>query len=105
MGFIFGAVVWLRNLIIGDSAPLRVIQDSIEILGYVLFRLNFIVLLGGWLQVLFPIAGMEQFLVSHLYWEATSFKVKIQHFPTFLFHKKAQSSKIVSNSRLLLILI
>ncbi|KAK9227856.1 hypothetical protein WN944_020800 [Citrus x changshan-huyou] len=33
VGFIFGAVVWLRNLIIGDSAPLRVIQDSIEILG------------------------------------------------------------------------
>lgn len=33
VGFIFGAVVWLRNLIIGDGAPLRVIQDSIEILG------------------------------------------------------------------------
>ena len=95
MGFIFGAVVWLRNLIIGDSAPLRVIQDSIEILGYVLFWLNFIVLLGGWLQVLFPIiAGMEQFLVSHLYWEATSFEVKMQHFPTFLFHKQAQSNKL-----------
>lgn len=45
--------MWLRNLIIGDGAPLRVIQDSIEILGYVLFRLNFIVLLGGWLLVIF----------------------------------------------------
>lgn len=33
VGFIFGAVVWLRNLIIGENAPFRVIQDSIEILG------------------------------------------------------------------------
>lgn len=33
VGFIFGSVVWLRNLVIGDGAPLRVIQDSIEILG------------------------------------------------------------------------
>ncbi|KAJ4714030.1 Auxin efflux carrier family protein [Melia azedarach] len=33
VGFIFGAVVWLRNLIIGDSAPLRVIHDSIKIVG------------------------------------------------------------------------
>ncbi|OWM68335.1 protein PIN-LIKES 7-like [Punica granatum] len=33
LGFIFGAVTWLRNLIIGDSAPLRVIQDSVKLLG------------------------------------------------------------------------
>ncbi|XP_044494485.1 protein PIN-LIKES 5-like isoform X2 [Mangifera indica] len=33
IGFIFGAITWLRNLIIGDEAPLRVIQDSIKILG------------------------------------------------------------------------
>lgn len=33
LGFIFGAVTWLRNLIIGDNAPLRVIQDSIKLLG------------------------------------------------------------------------
>ncbi|KAH7519810.1 protein PIN-LIKES 7 [Ziziphus jujuba] len=33
VGFIFGAVSWLRNLIIGESAPLRVIQDSIQLLG------------------------------------------------------------------------
>ncbi|XP_044469796.1 protein PIN-LIKES 7-like [Mangifera indica] len=33
IGFIFGAITWLRNLIIGDGAPLRVIQDSIKILG------------------------------------------------------------------------
>ncbi|KAJ0098234.1 hypothetical protein Patl1_29296 [Pistacia atlantica] len=33
VGFIFGAVTWLRNLIIGDGAPLRVFQDSIKILG------------------------------------------------------------------------
>ncbi|KAK9284324.1 hypothetical protein L1049_023495 [Liquidambar formosana] len=33
LGFIFGATTWLRNLIIGDSAPLRVIQDSVKLLG------------------------------------------------------------------------
>ncbi|KAK6154042.1 hypothetical protein DH2020_013681 [Rehmannia glutinosa] len=33
VGFIFGAVSWLRNLIIGDNAPLRVIDDSIVLLG------------------------------------------------------------------------
>ncbi|KAK4764024.1 hypothetical protein SAY87_013462 [Trapa incisa] len=33
LGFIFGAVTWLKNLIIGDAAPLRVIQDSIKLLG------------------------------------------------------------------------
>ncbi|XP_031117431.1 protein PIN-LIKES 7-like [Ipomoea triloba] len=33
LGFLFGAVTWLRNLIIGDSAPLRVIQDSVTLLG------------------------------------------------------------------------
>lgn len=32
-GFIFGAVPWLKNLLIGDDAPLRVIQDSITLLG------------------------------------------------------------------------
>lgn len=32
-GFLFGAVGWLRNLIIGDNAPLRVIQDSLQSLG------------------------------------------------------------------------
>ncbi|CAL5371424.1 unnamed protein product [Camellia sinensis] len=33
VGFFFGAVPWLKNLIIGDNAPLRVIQDSIKLLG------------------------------------------------------------------------
>ncbi|XP_042507933.1 protein PIN-LIKES 7-like [Macadamia integrifolia] len=33
MGFIFGCVPFLRNLIIGKTAPLRVIQDSIKLLG------------------------------------------------------------------------
>lgn len=32
-GFIFGAVTFLRKLIIGDTAPLHVIQDSITLLG------------------------------------------------------------------------
>ncbi|KAJ7944035.1 Auxin efflux carrier family protein [Quillaja saponaria] len=33
LGFTFGAITWLRNLIIGEDAPLRVIQDSIQLLG------------------------------------------------------------------------
>lgn len=33
LGLIFGAITWLRNLIIGESAPLRVIQDSVTLLG------------------------------------------------------------------------
>lgn len=33
LGFLFGAVTWLRNLIIGESAPLRAIQDSVKLLG------------------------------------------------------------------------
>ncbi|KAF5753111.1 auxin efflux carrier family protein [Tripterygium wilfordii] len=33
IGFVFGAVTWLRNLIIGETAPLRVIQDSVKLLG------------------------------------------------------------------------
>ncbi|CAH2042977.1 unnamed protein product [Thlaspi arvense] len=33
LGFVFGATNWLRNLIIGENAPLRVIQDSVKLLG------------------------------------------------------------------------
>ncbi|RZC48609.1 hypothetical protein C5167_017036 [Papaver somniferum] len=33
LGFAFGATPWLKSLIIGDGAPLRVIQDSIKLLG------------------------------------------------------------------------
>ncbi|GKV21878.1 hypothetical protein SLEP1_g31814 [Rubroshorea leprosula] len=33
IGFIVGAIPWLKNLIIGNGAPLRVIQDSIKLLG------------------------------------------------------------------------
>ncbi|KAG8383711.1 hypothetical protein BUALT_Bualt04G0042300 [Buddleja alternifolia] len=33
LGLIFGAVTWLRNLLIGENAPLRVIDDSIKLLG------------------------------------------------------------------------
>ncbi|KAG9442549.1 hypothetical protein H6P81_018403 [Aristolochia fimbriata] len=32
-GFLFGAVPWLKSLLIGSNAPLRVIQDSIKLLG------------------------------------------------------------------------
>ncbi|KAK3023424.1 hypothetical protein RJ639_042812 [Escallonia herrerae] len=33
VGFIIGAVPWLKKLIIGDDAPLRVIQDCFKLLG------------------------------------------------------------------------
>ncbi|GMJ07852.1 PIN-LIKES 7 [Hibiscus trionum] len=33
LGLMFGATAWLRNLIIGAGAPLRVIQDSTKLLG------------------------------------------------------------------------
>ncbi|KAL0431039.1 UNVERIFIED_CONTAM: protein PIN-LIKES 7 [Sesamum radiatum] len=33
IGLIFGGVTWLRNLIIGENAPLRVIDDSLKLLG------------------------------------------------------------------------
>ncbi|KAL3838822.1 hypothetical protein ACJIZ3_023413 [Penstemon smallii] len=33
LGLVFGSVTWLRDLIIGNNAPLRVIDDSIKLLG------------------------------------------------------------------------
>ncbi|CAN1288343.1 Protein PIN-LIKES 7, partial [Linum perenne] len=33
LGFLFGATPFLRNLIVGEAAPLRVVQDSITLLG------------------------------------------------------------------------
>lgn len=33
VGFFVGAISWLKNFIIGDNAPLRVIQDSVKLLG------------------------------------------------------------------------
>ncbi|KAK9164893.1 hypothetical protein Scep_000084 [Stephania cephalantha] len=33
LGFIFGSVPWLKKLIVGDDAPLRVIQDSVRLLS------------------------------------------------------------------------
>jgi len=33
IGFFVGAISPLKSLIIGDNAPLRVIQDSIQLLG------------------------------------------------------------------------
>ncbi|WOL18192.1 protein PIN-LIKES 7-like [Canna indica] len=33
IGFVVGAVPWLKSLFIGASAPLKVIQDSIQLLG------------------------------------------------------------------------
>ena len=37
LGFLYGGVKWIRNLIIGHDAPLKVIQDSIQLLGYAPF--------------------------------------------------------------------
>ncbi|KAF0905809.1 hypothetical protein E2562_008859 [Oryza meyeriana var. granulata] len=33
LGFVVGLVPWLKSLLIGDNAPLRVIQDSIQLMG------------------------------------------------------------------------
>ncbi|KAJ9670970.1 hypothetical protein PVL29_027109 [Vitis rotundifolia] len=33
LGFVFGAVPWLKNILIGDAAPLRVVQDSVKLLA------------------------------------------------------------------------
>ncbi|CAM8995535.1 unnamed protein product [Rhodiola kirilowii] len=33
VGLVVGAVSWLKNLLVGEEAPLRVIQSSIELLG------------------------------------------------------------------------
>ncbi|GJN34590.1 hypothetical protein PR202_gb23267 [Eleusine coracana subsp. coracana] len=32
-GFVVGLVPWLKSLIIGDGAPLKVIQDSFQLMG------------------------------------------------------------------------
>lgn len=55
MGFIFGATPWLKSLLIGASAPLKVIPDSIKLLGCVLlalFLLNINSYLVGCLKIL-----------------------------------------------------
>ncbi|KAL3527311.1 hypothetical protein ACH5RR_011967 [Cinchona calisaya] len=33
IGFIFGSIEWLKHLVIGDNAPLHVIQDTVALLG------------------------------------------------------------------------
>jgi hypothetical protein len=33
IGFVVGLVPWLKSLLIGDGAPLKVIQDSLELMG------------------------------------------------------------------------
>uniref|UniRef100_J3MZZ3 Auxin efflux carrier family protein n=1 Tax=Oryza brachyantha TaxID=4533 RepID=J3MZZ3_ORYBR len=33
LGFVVGLVPWLKSLVIGDNAPLKVIQDSIQLMG------------------------------------------------------------------------
>ncbi|KAI7755746.1 hypothetical protein M8C21_032753, partial [Ambrosia artemisiifolia] len=33
LGLVFGAIPWVKNLLVGEKAPLRVIQDSMTLLG------------------------------------------------------------------------
>uniref|UniRef100_A0ACD5Y087 Uncharacterized protein n=1 Tax=Avena sativa TaxID=4498 RepID=A0ACD5Y087_AVESA len=35
LGFIVGVVPWLKFTFVGDGAPLRVVQDSVKLLGYI----------------------------------------------------------------------
>ncbi|VAI20948.1 unnamed protein product [Triticum turgidum subsp. durum] len=37
IGFVVGLVPWLKSLIIGEGAPLRVIQDSLELMAMALY--------------------------------------------------------------------
>ncbi|KAK6939172.1 Membrane transport protein [Dillenia turbinata] len=41
VGFIIGLIPQIRKALVGDRAPLRVIQDSVSLLGYVVFYRNF----------------------------------------------------------------
>jgi hypothetical protein len=41
VGFIIGGTPLIRNAIIGDSAPLRVLQESTELIGCVYMVLHF----------------------------------------------------------------
>ncbi|KAL3845033.1 hypothetical protein ACJIZ3_002436 [Penstemon smallii] len=50
LGIIFGAVTWLQNLIIGVNAPLRVVNDSIQLLGNATIPCTTIVLGGSLTQ-------------------------------------------------------
>jgi hypothetical protein len=33
IGFVVGLVPWLKSLMIGDGAPLKVLQDSLQLMG------------------------------------------------------------------------
>lgn len=37
VGFAIGVIPQIRNLMIGDGAPLRVIQDTTNLLGYITY--------------------------------------------------------------------
>lgn len=50
LGLIFGAVSWLKNLVIGDDAPLRVIQDTVQLLGNATIPCITIILGGNLIQ-------------------------------------------------------
>ncbi|WVZ65399.1 hypothetical protein U9M48_014770 [Paspalum notatum var. saurae] len=47
VGFIIGGTPLIRNAIIGDSAPLRVLQESAELIGYILLPLLGTALVNG----------------------------------------------------------
>ncbi|XP_057251611.1 protein PIN-LIKES 7 isoform X2 [Beta vulgaris subsp. vulgaris] len=50
IGLIFGSITWLKGLIIGDNAPLRVIQDCINLLGNGLLPCIILILGGNLIQ-------------------------------------------------------
>lgn len=41
IGFIIGTISPIRKLLIGDTAPLHVLDTSIYLIGYVLFQISF----------------------------------------------------------------
>lgn len=50
VGLVFGAVSWLRNLVVGDNAPLRVIQNSVQLLGNGTIPCTILILGGNLIQ-------------------------------------------------------
>ncbi|KAL0550641.1 hypothetical protein IC582_015163 [Cucumis melo] len=50
VGLSFGAVSWLQNLVVGENAPLRVIQDSVQLLGNGTIPCTLLILGGNLIQ-------------------------------------------------------
>ncbi|XP_038906304.1 protein PIN-LIKES 7-like isoform X2 [Benincasa hispida] len=50
VGLSFGAVSWLKNLVVGENAPLKVIQDSVQLLGNGTIPSTILILGGNLIQ-------------------------------------------------------